>query len=768
MADPQASEPIRLRVEGMTCGGCVARVESALKQVSGVAAASVNLTTQIATVTPTGETPKRKSLIEAVRAAGYDADFDRRDAAFGDWDYAHHARLDQQRQALTHAIGLALPIMGLHWLAPLLQSDHAASHTWPHALQAILCTVLLASAGGSPILAGGLQAIIHRTPNMDLLVTLGVTVAYVAGIASLISTHAGHDYFDAAAMILAFINVGRFLEMKARRDAAGAIAALSQRMPGTATVMVDGAAREVPIHQINIGDEIRLAQDLIVPVDGTIVDGEVAVDESAMTGESVPRHRRLDERLISGTLVREGMAIIRATHVGRDSAMGRMIRAVEEAQSGKTRLQRIADRVAGVFVPIVIALAIAALVGNLMLADVGGWVAVARAVAVLVIACPCAMGLATPTAVLVATGTAAKLGILVRDAAALENAARIDAIHLDKTGTLTTGQPRVTEIVLGKDPQTVLRAQATGSDVLAKSEDHLLRLAASAESLSQHPLARAIVSAARERNLEITQPNDFQSRIGQGVIAQVGDKVVCVGGPKLFQDAGIDAAEFESAVASLRAAGQIVALIGVDEHVAGLIAMADTVRPEAKNAIAELRWLGLSTTMLTGDHSETARAVADEVGITEFHAEMSPDQKLAEVNRRRGGKPHGIKVAGSAEGLTVANRNCVAFVGDGINDAPALAAADVGITFASATDVAIGAADITIVHNDLMRLPTIVRLARRSTRIIKQNLFWAFFYNLAAIPLAATGHIPPGLSAAAMMFSSISVVLNSLRLRKTD
>jgi Cu+-exporting ATPase len=774
---PKTPEPIQLRIEGMTCGGCVARVERALQSVDGVAGARVNLTTEVATVEGDKTAPNRQALIEAVRRAGYDADtFRPGDAATTGLDRTHSERLRQQKQALGQAIAMAGPIMALHWLAPILQSHEGGGHVWPHVIQALLCTLLLFSSAAVPILVGGLRAVLHRSPNMDLLISLGVCVAYASGVVNLLRGGLDAAEFDAAAMILAFINLGRYLELRAKHGAATAISALVRRMPATAQLVTPDGIQEARIERLKPGDKVRVAQDTVVPVDGTVVEGEGAVDESAVTGESMPRHRRTGDPVVAGSIVRDGLLTVEATRVGAESTMGRIIRAVEEAQSGKTRMQRIADRVAGVFVPIVILLAAVTLVGTHWLAGSDWATAIQRAVAVLVIACPCAMGLATPTAVMVATGTAALDGILIRDAAALETAGRIDWMFLDKTGTLTTGLPTVQDVI-----------------GVGLGADDLLRFAACAEQYSQHPLARAIVTEAKRRGLPLVDPSEFENHAGQGVVAKINSQTVHVGSvsylecvleppsptggkggwPRSFgpgeaddsrlascpgsspppppKEAGHPSSGLDSLDEPVRrfaAEGQTVVLVAVDGRCVGAIGVADALRPYAREAVAALHQLGVLTAMLTGDHPQTAAAVARAAGICEVHAAVTAEGKLAEIRRRKEGGA------------------CVGVVGDGINDAPALAAADVGITFGSATDVALGAADITIVYDRLDRLPTIITLARRSVRIIKQNLFWAFFYNLAAIPLAATGRVSPGIAAAAMMFSSISVVLNSLRLRR--
>lgn len=720
----------------MTCGSCVARVEQALRSVDGIVDARVNLITETATIVSSEDSAQRAALIQAVRRAGYDATALRPgDRVSGRLDRNQENRLREQRQALVQALGLAVPVVALHWLGPTIQAGAAGGHVWPIAIQTLLSLLLLCSSAGAPILAGGLRAVIHRSPNMDLLISVGVTVAFVAGAAGLVTGHQDAAHFHALAMILTMINLGRYFEIRARRDAASAVAALARRLPRTAQrVTVDGL-EEVPVDQIAAGDRIRVPPDKVVPVDGTVSEGEAACDESAVTGESVPCHRRVGDAVLAGSIVRDGLITIQATRVGGQSTLGRIIRAVEEAQSGKTPMQRIADRVAGVFVPIVIVLALGTFVVTLAATELGSAVAISRAVAVLVIACPCAMGLATPTAVLVAGGTAALKGILVRDAAALETAAKVNCVLFDKTGTLTTGTPVVREVF--DEPIGPVTHDAR----------QVIQLAASAEQYSQHPFAQAIVAKARESQIPLSDPSSFESRPGLGVSAELDGRTVRVGSAMYLRACGVDLAAVEGRMQRLLGDGQSVVLLAVDDVCAGLIGVTDTIRPDASRAVDALADLGISMAMITGDHTRTAVAVAGSVGITEVHAEMTPEAKLAEVRRR--------KDAGQT----------VAFVGDGINDAPALAAADVGITFSSGTDVAAGAADITICHDDLTRIADAIVLARKSLRIIKQNLFWAFFYNIIAVPLAATGQVPPYLAAGAMMISSLSVVLNSLRLR---
>jgi len=734
---------IRLRIEGMTCGSCVARVERALRGVDGVEHARVNLATGMALIEWAGSNDIRQQLIEAVRQSGYDADTARPgDRSTATDEITHVARLREHRQAVWQSLATAVPIMALHWSAPWLQSGHAAGYVWPQAMQAILLAMMLGSAAGAPILAGGLRALLHRSANMDLLVSMGVSVAFVAGVTELITAAPHSDHLHAASMILLLVNVGRYIELRARRQALSAVSALARFMPATAQLVTEDGVHEVPIERIRLGDRVRMAQDTVVAVDGVIREGRAAIDESAVTGESMPRDKGTGDEVFAGAIVRDGLITVTATRIGSESAIGRILRAVEEAQSGKTDMQRIADRVAGVFVPIVLALALLTGIGVGFSATWDWGEGIRRAVAVLVIACPCAMGLATPIAVIVATGAAAKLGILVRDAAALESAGRIDCLLLDKTGTLTAGQPCVVDVV---PPGGRGRAVSDGF-----VEKDVLQLAASAEQFAQHPLARAIVQEARSRNIPLLGPTAFVNEAGRGVRTELNQDVVRVGSLAYLSDSGVDLAEIRGVAEQLSENGRTVVAVGRNDRCVGLIALMDDIRPHAVQAVQEIRNLGVQIAMLTGDQEVTARAVGHRLAIPEVLAGLSPSDKLAEVQRRR---KQGRRIG---------------FVGDGINDAPALTAADVGITFASATDAAVGAAAITIVHDDLRRLPTVITLARRSVRIIRQNLFWAFFYNIVAIPLAALGCVPPAYAAGAMMISSITVVLNSLRLRRLD
>ena len=640
----------------------MARIEGALLAVEGVTQARVNLITETAIVVATSPELIVDRLIRAVRHAGYDAEVGRVGVT-GTTGQIQPRRLRPQRRALIQAIGLALPVVGLEHLAPALGFDGAGGYLWWRVVQAILCLVLLVSSAGGPIVIGGLRALVHRRANRDLLVSLGVTVAFVASVISLLSPNATAFHFDTAAMIVGFIVLGRYLETRARREASQAVEMLT----------------------------------------------------------------------------------FEATGVGGASTVGRMLRAVEQAQTGQIRMQRIADRVLEVFVPVVFVLALITFAGWCIAAEAGGaqagqaagrlgW-ALGRAVAVLVIASPCAMGLAGPAALLVAAGRAALRGILVGDAAALEAASHLNAVLLDKTGTLTTGRPEVKDIF----------DEPVGA--ITKEPREVLQWTASAEQFSQHPLARAIVARAKECNLTLQDADEFANHPGSGIQAVIDGRTVLVGSVSLMTNHQVDLSAVESRVQQMSADGQTVVLLAIDGVCAGLIGLADAVRPGASRAAERIARLGLDLALVTGDQASTAAALAASVGVKDVHARMLPEEKLAEVRRRQ---ERGQRVA---------------FVGDGLNEAQALTAAEVGISFVAGTDVALESADITLLGDDLTLIPEAIELARRSMRIIKQNLFWAFFYNLVAIPLAAGGKIPPGIAAAVMMCSSIGVVLNSLRLR---
>lgn len=737
----------------MTCGGCAARVEQALRGVPGVREANVNLLAESAAceIDPSGPGPAPADLVSAVRAAGYDAETVASggrgiDAAALDREQKESLR--RHRVAMIQAVGFAaLPILAL---------DHLMPHLWGHSfekqvparvLQLVLLVMLMFGPAAGPILAGGARAIMHRAGNMDLLISMGFLSALASSIYGVfIGRDAAYIHIHAAAVIIALVCVGRYLEAIARARAVSAMSALARRAPREALVRRDGQWMSTPVERIEPGDEVSVSAAEAAPVDGDIIDGEAAVDESLMTGEPMPLRRVAGDKLLGGSMVVEGKLVIRATAVGRQAAMGRILELVQRAQTSRTRMQRLADRVAGVFTPIVIVIAVAVFAGWLI---VGGMSAAPQAsvaaIAVLVVACPCALGLATPTVVMVASGVAALRGILVRDAATLEAMGEVDLVIWDKTGTLTAGRPAVVRV-----------ESAEGFD-----DATVLRFAAAVEQFSSHPLAKAIVGEARRRDLTMSSATRFDLHAGRGVSGEVEGRRVIVGKADLAakqgaKEAGGAGKAKDSPESGVDASGELRhesrAGVWIDGQFAGGIVLSDPVRPSSREAIARLARLGVHSAMLTGDARGAALAVAREVNIAESRvfAEALPEDKSRLVSEQR---------------HHAGNRRIV-MVGDGVNDAAALANADVGIAFAAGAQAASDAAGIQLVGSTPMLVAEAVELARRGLRIIRQNLFWAFFYNILMIPLAATARLAPSLAAGAMMISSLTVVLNALRLKR--
>jgi len=599
---------------------------------------------------------------------------------------------------------------------------------------------------------GALAAARHRTTNMSTLIAVGTSAAYFASVLAVIApgffeaTGGKADlYFDTAATIIALILLGRYLEVRAKGQTGEAIKRLLGLRPKTARVVRDGEELDIPIDEVVVGDVVIVRPGEKVPVDGVVVEGASAVDESMLTGESIPLEKGPDAPVFGATLNKTGTFRFRATKVGRDTVLAQIVRLVQEAQGSKAPIQRLADVVAAYFVPAVIIIA---------LLSAATWYAfgpppelnfaLVTFIAVLIIACPCALGLATPTAIMVGTGKGAEHGILIRSATSLEVAHKLDAIVLDKTGTLTVGEPQVTDVVLPSAPP--------GPD--SQAEDEVLRLAASAERGSEHPLGEAIVEHARSRGLTLSEARAFNAIPGHGIEAEIDGRQVVLGNLKLMQDRGFELNGLSGRAESLAEEGKTAMFVAADGEVSGLIAVADTLKTDSEEAVAALHGLGLEVWMLTGDNPRTAAAIARAVGIEHVLAEVLPDQKAAKVREiQEGGKR-------------------VAMVGDGINDAPALVQADVGIAIGTGTDVAIESADITLMRGELTAIVTAIQLSRATMRNIKQNLFWAFAYNVALIPLAAGVLYPfyqvlldPILAAGAMAMSSITVVTNALRLR---
>ncbi len=736
MPPPSNENAVQLRITGMTCGACVQRVEKALKSIDGVRDASVNLMAESGTVQLSdGAQDFKTRLLESVRSAGYDAEvLPAGRQLIAEWtdDGKLRESLRRHRQALIQALGLALPILGLEYLLPIFWPGNDPAAQLPGRLmQLILLIMLMVSPAGGPIIVGGLRALWHRTGNMDLLITVGVLSATVGGLVGSFMAEPKLIHFHAAAMILAIVCIGRYLETTVRGKATGAISALAKRAPKQADVKRDGEWQTVHVDKIQRDDEVQLVEGATVPVDGAVVDGSVEVDEQILTGESMPVFRDIGSDVQAGTTVVSGRAVIRAAGDGSQGTLNRMLALIQAAQQGRTRMQRLADQVAGVFVAVIVAISIVTFFSWGVFGDAGGWAMGTRAaIAVLVVACPCALGLATPTVTLATSGVAAQRGILPRDAAALEALGRIKTIVWDKTGTLTAGTPQVNAIHVIND---------------AINEEVGLRLAAGAERFSAHPIGKAIVRAAQQRELEVPTPASFDSTIGRGLTAEIDGHRVVIGSPQWLRDNSVTLASHEYEDVST---GMSSIHLAIDGKHAAIIALSDALRPSAAAALERLKQIKINACMLTGDATATAHAVANELGIdsSKVEAEATPQRKIEYID------------------ALVKQSTGVAMVGDGINDAAALTRADVGIAFATGADVAVEAADISLIGSTPHLVADAVVIARATTRLIRQNLGWAFGYNIVAIPLAATGNMPPALAAAAMMFSSIAVVLNAMRL----
>jgi len=754
--DPNPTAELTMPVTGMTCASCVRRVERALAKVDGVAASSVNLATERATVRLDPDLTSRADLVRAVEAAGYgvrpDAPAEDAEAAEAR-EAAERAReLDLLKLRTIASLAVSAVLMLLMFWPERLLGDRpwgAMEDAYP--VMFLLATPIQFWAGW-PFYKQFWVAARHGQTTMSTLVAIGTTAAYGYSVyVTFFGETGGHGgmgaeptaevYYDSATIIIGLILLGRWLETRARARTGAAIRQLVGLAPRTARVVRDGQEIDTPVAALQLGDLVRVRPGEKVATDGVVVDGRSAVDESMLTGESLPVTKGPGDEVIGATLNAAGSFTFRATRVGQDTALAQIVRLVAEAQGSKAPIQRLADRISASFIPVVLALAaLTWAVWFVVGPDPRVSNALEATIAVLIIACPCAMGLATPTAVMVGTGKGAEHGVLIKGGEALEQAHKVRAVVLDKTGTITRGKPALTDLF-----------PAEGFD-----PNETLRLAASAEQGSEHPLAGAIVAGARGRGLALDAPADFEAIAGHGIAATVAGRAVLVGNRRLLAARGIDVDPLVDRATSLAASAKTPAYVAVDGRAAGVLAVADTVKPGSVEAIAQLAALGLDVWMLTGDDRATAAAVAARVGI-------APDRVLAEVLP-------GDKVAKVAElqrrGLAVA------MVGDGINDAPALARADLGVAIGTGTDVAMEASDVTLVGGGLRGVVTAVALSRRTVQTIRQNLFWAFAYNVLLIPVAMGVLYPftdqllnPALAAGAMALSSVSVVTNSLRLR---
>jgi len=747
---PPDTDEFNLRIEGMTCASCVTRLERVLHKVPGVLYASVNLATEKARIHATGVQPT--TLINAVQKAGFDAYVDPVtqaqliDFSLGSSDAASSIAVAPastssaghslgQSRSLSSAWPVVLSaVLSIPLLIPMVAAPFGHDLMLPPWLQCLLATPIQFWLG-SRFYRAGWAALKAGSVNMDLLVAIGTSAAYGLSV-YLMLMHGSHThlYFESSAVVITLVLLGKWLEARAKQQTVAALHALAALLVSEAIVRRDGVDLSVPIDTVTLGDTVVIRPGERVPLDGIVIQGESHLDESLLTGESLPVAKRVADKLTGGAINQEGVLMMRVTAVGNNTMLSRIIRSVEDAQAAKAPIQRLVDRVSAVFVPVVLLISAITLIAWAWVS--GDWQqALLHAVAVQVIACPCALGLATPTAIMAGTGVAARHGILIKDAEALEIAHAIRAVAFDKTGTLTEGKPAVVAL------------HGTTS-----SDDRILQLAQAVQQQGDHPLAKAVNQRAIAKGVMPLPASNAKALPGRGVQADVDGLTVWLGNARLMQELSVNTAQGASFAAEQESAGRTVSWLAVrDESViriAGLLSFGDTVKSNARHAIAKLGVLGIRSIMITGDNEGAARAVADAVGIEEFRAQVLPDDKAARVAELK--KRYGT----------------VAMVGDGINDAPALAAADIGIAMASGTDIAMHTAGITLMRADPALVADAVGISRRTYAKIRQNLFWAFIYNVIGIPMAAFGLLNPVIAGAAMAFSSVSVVSNALLLKR--
>jgi Cu+-exporting ATPase len=741
-----------IRIGGMTCASCAQTIENALKKTEGIVEANVNLATEKAVVVYDVQEIDYEGIKKVIEATGYQV-LGREEGATKYEKVIEEEQRKFQKAKMRMTVSWAFTIPIIAWMIPEMIFGVA----WPNPTLFNVGMILLAVPvlfwAGKETLLSATKKISHGRANMDVLIAMGTLTAFITGPAMFFGPIL--NYAGVSGMIMSFHLMGRYIEAKAVGRASQAIRKLLELEAKTARILVDGEEKEVPVDEVEVGDVMIVRPGEKIPTDGVVIEGQSAVDESMATGESMPVPKKVGDEVIGATVNQRGLLKVRATKVGQDTFLSQVIRLVEEAQGSKVPIQEFADRVVSYFVPVVIGLAFFALALWFVAPDLAKgvtvwaqqflpWVdpnlgvvtlAVSAFVSTLVIACPCALGLATPTALMVGSGMGAENGVLIRHGAALQTLKDIDTIVFDKTGTITKGRPEVTDIV-----------PAEGH----KKED-VLRIAASVEVGSEHPLGEAILRKAKEENLELYKAEEFEAVTGRGVKAKFGlssQKFVLVGNRKLMEEEGVDYKSLEGDLKRLEEEAKTAMLVANSGKIVGAVAVADTLKEDSVQAVKELERIGLKTTMLTGDNRRTAEAIAKKVGMSRVLAEVLPDQKVKEIQKLQ------------------ENGETVAMVGDGINDAPALTAANVGIAIGTGTDIAIESADVTLVRGDLSSVVTAIKLSRETFRKIKQNLFWAFFYNTAAIPLAMLGLAHPVIAEIGMATSSVTVVTNANLLRR--
>lgn len=726
-----ATEKVTLDIEGMTCAACATRIEKGLNRMEGVTSAAVNLATNSAVVEYKEGVASVEDILEKIKKLGYKGQIRNEEQ---DDAGRKEERLKQKQRQLAISIILSLPLL-YTMLAHMpfdigLPMPKLLMNPW---FQLLFATPVQFYIGG-PFYVGAYRALRNKSANMDVLVALGTSAAYVYSLYEALRTLGNPDYmprlyFETSAVLITLVLVGKYVEALAKGRTTEAISKLVSLQAKEATVIRHGEERKVPLEEVVIGDTIVVKPGEKIPVDGTVIAGASSVDESMITGESIPVDKKEGDYVIGATMNTNGVLTIRAEKVGKDTALANIIKIVEEAQGSKAPIQRMADVISGIFVPIVVGIAVVAFMIWYFFAAPGDLAkALEAAIAVLVIACPCALGLATPTSIMVGTGKGAEQGILFKGGEYLERTHQINAVLLDKTGTVTKGKPEVT-------------------DVLAFRED-MLDYAVSAESASEHPLAHAIVEYGKKQAISLKPLEHFSAITGHGIEAVIDGKSILIGTRKLMKERSVAISVHEDKMVELEKQGKTVMLVAIDGQLAGIIAVADTVKESSKEAIQTLKQMGIDVYMATGDNQRTAEAIANEVGIEHVYAEVLPEDKanIVEELQKQGKR--------------------VAMVGDGINDAPALAKADIGMAIGTGADVAIETADVTLVGGDLRHIPKAIELSRQTMKNIRQNLFWALFYNTIGIPVAAFGLLEPWIAGAAMAFSSVSVVTNALRLKR--